>query len=108
MTTTVHPRGAPLRIVSYGGSAQFLNPDAAGRIDNNLNVTLRGYTSGHPGSQPYTDIDGIKGYTTVVDITIPASVLIALSTRAATNHTGTAVIGGSRRGGGIVAKVRRF
>jgi hypothetical protein len=31
MTTTVHPRGAPLRIVSYGGGAQFLNPDAAGR-----------------------------------------------------------------------------
>ena len=50
--------------------------------------------------------DGLEVVTPSVRIEIPSAVLLGLGRRAATNRSGKAVIGGTRRGGGITATVR--
>lgn len=93
MTTTLHP----LRIVSFGAGPYFLHPD----VDDNIEVELRRPTRASDGAGNLVD-----GKEEVVDIAIPGSLLLALGAKAATSTTGKAVIGGSRRGGGITATVR--
>ena len=92
MTNTVNP----LRIISFGGDANIFNRHVPGNIEVELRYTPR-----------FTRPDRDAGEEVVIDVTVAGSALLALGRRAATNPSGTAVIGGSRRGGGIVAKVRR-